>query len=477
MKNKKKLFALVCVFLAVIMLLTACGEKKPGNNETSGNNEIPTVAPEDPLVTLLPDVKYNSEFVILTAGWEGLIASEEDGDPITSAVMERTMYMEERFGLSFSLITTGSVTTVQNSHMSGGGEFDLLWPHPTSGIVELMTSGVLANLHEMKYQHLDQSWWNQSQVENYTTNGKLYVGVNDLTITGQSLLGLIYNRDKYKTYDFKDDLHDVAMNRDFTVEYLKTLLMNCQNDLDGEGEGDNAEYGFLFQPESSRRWLWALGERILTKNSEGVFEVALQKDAVTNMCSALYGLLYESGDVLVQGTGGNAAFPSSNFWMTFESGRALISTFNIGSLYYLLRDLNFDIGYLPLPMLDDRQEDYLVVEASGLMAIPALPRSLDMSSEIFEALAIHSHRHLRPAFFDVILMGRLSENPDDYEMLDFLHSSKFYDVGFTLDESGDVLGLIQEIVINRKSPDSAAIYLQAKKNLINGLADLANTIK
>lgn len=290
-------------------------------------------------------------------------------------------------------------------------------------------------------------------------------------------MGLVYNRDKYKTYGFEDDLYDVVNDKDFTVEYLKNLLVNCQSDINGSDDASNAEYGLLFQVESSRRWMWALGTRILTKNTDGVHELSMKNESVTNMCNALYGLLYESGDVMVAKTGGNASFPSSNLWTTFESGRALITTFNIGSLYGMLRDLEFDIGYLPLPMLNKQQGDYLVVEASGMMAIPALPKNLDMSSAVYEGLAIYSYRYLRPAFINTILLGRLSEDSGDYEMLDYLYSSKFYDLGFTLDEDGVALEIIQTVVIDKKAPDSAAMYLRSKKNLLNALADLANTIK
>ena len=478
MQNKKWLSMLLCLLLAMTMLLTGCGEQNTGDPETKPETESAdeTVAEEDPLVTLLPDTQYNSEFVIFSANGDGLVSFEEDGEPINSKIVERTLYLEERFKLAMSSTASGSVDQIKTSHMAGGGEFDLIWPHPTDGIVDLMISGVLADLHDMEYQYLDQPWWNQSQVENYTANGKLYLGVNDMTITWQSLLGLVYNRDKYKDYGFEDDLHDVAMAKDFTVEYLETMLMNCQTDVNGEGESSIAEYGLLFQTNSSRRWMWALGERILNKNSDGVFEVALKADSLTKMCSALYGLLYESGDVLVEATGPNATFPSSNLWTTFESGRALMTTFNIGSLYPLLRELDFDIGYLPLPKLNDEQEDYLVVEASGMIAIPAVPRNLEMSSAVLEAFAIISYQDLRPTFFDVILMGRLSENPDDYEMLEFLHSSKFYDIGFTLDSNEDALGIINAVVVDKKAPDSAAIYLRSKKNLIDAIATLANTI-
>lgn len=476
MQNKKWLLAFVCFLLAATMLLPSCGGGgKKGANTTPETQ--PQAAAGDPLKEMLPDKQYDSDFHIWNYfGEEAFCAREEDGDPIRTVEVQRTLYIEERFGVTLSSNKSGSYEQLKASQMSGGGEFDLIYPHPTSGIVDLMTSGSCANLLDLEYLHFSESWWNQSQVENYTANGKLYLCVNDMSIAGQSLLGLVYNRDRYKNYEFEDDLHDVAMAKNFTLEYLGNLLKACQSSIEG-GDASTAEYGLLFQTDSSRRWMWALGERILTKNNDGEFVVALTAAPLTNMCKKLYTLLYETGDVLVEKTGGNAVFPTSNLWTTFSSGRALMTTFNIGSLHHMLRDLDFDYGFLPLPKLDDLQPDYLVVEASSLVAVPARPKNLEMSGVILETFAIYSYQKLRPAFFDVILMGRLSENPDDYEMLEFLHTSKFYDFGFTLDTNEDALGIINAVVVDKKAPDSAAIYLRSKTNALNALATLANTIE
>ena len=478
MNNKRKLFAPLCILLVMASLLCACGEKKNDNADTTSNQSVDE---NNPLISLLPDTDYDSTFVILTReGYnEGqyLVNHEETGDPINAVSVARTVYLEDKYAIDMSVVENENLVTVlNNSHLAGGKEFDLIEPHPTDGITNLMVSGCFANLLEMPYQFTSREWWNQSQVENYTTNGKLYLGVSDLTITGQSLLGLIYNRDRYVSLGFTEDLHDLTMSGGFTMEYLKELLTRCQSSSDGTDE-DAAEYGLLFQVESSRRWMYALGQRILTKNSDGVFELSLKKDPLVSLCSAMYGVLYESGDVMVANTGGNKVFAQSDYWTTFESGRALFAAFNIGSNYSLLRELEFDVGYLPLPKLNASQQDYLVVEASALMGLPALAKNGEMSSVILEAMSIWSYQKMRPAFFDTILMGRLSENPDDYEMLEFLHESKFYDFGFTLDSENVALNIISEVVINKKRPDTVAGYLVAKENDLDAITDLANTIQ
>ena len=483
MKQKRTFTSLLCLLLVTLTLLCACGKKDPAGTGTppSGNDGTKTEE-SSPIIELLPANKYTEEFVILTReGYNNgqyLVFHEEDGDPLNKVSVERTLYLEEHYGIDMVINEQEHLVTVlENATLNNSGEYDLVGPHPTDGIVKLMTSGCFANLLETPYQFTEREWWNQSQVENYTTNGKLYLGVSDLTITSQSLLALVYNRDRYAALGLTDNLYDVVNAGGFTMEYLNTLLTQCKSDQDGDFDPNTAEYGLLFQTNSSRRWMYALGQRILTKNTDGVFELSLKSEPLVTLCSSMYSLLYESGDVLVAATGANATFASSDFWKTFTEKRALFVTFNVGSLYPLLRNLDFDIGYLPLPKLDDGQRDYLVVEASGFITIPATANNMEMSSVILEALSIYSYTEMRPAFFNAILYGRLSENPEDYKMLEFLHGAKFYDIGFTLDSSSVALGAINTYVVDKKAPDSAANLLVGKRNELKALVTQANTIQ
>ena len=118
----------------------------------------------------------------------------------------------------------------------------------------------------------------------------------------------------------------------------------------------------------------------------------------------------------------------------------------------------------------------MVFCANGIIGVPVSTKSYDESGLLFEYLAIHSSTYLANTFYEVILGGRLSEYPEDYEMLMFLHSKKFYDLGFALDENQDFLGILVETLDPNTNPDSIAITLKAKSTLMAQLIDLANGI-
>lgn len=129
-----------------------------------------------------------------------------------------------------------------------------------------------------------------------------------------------------------------------------------------------------------------------------------------------------------------------------------------------------------MPKYDESQEDYRVNCASGLHAIPASTTSYEESGMIFEFLAIHSHLNLAPTFYETILGGRLSEYPEDYEMLMLMHSKKYFDLGFTLDGEQNFIGILENLLVPDCNPDSIAITLKGKENLLNQLIDAANGI-
>ena len=149
---------------------------------------------------------------------------------------------------------------------------------------------------------------------------------------------------------------------------------------------------------------------------------------------------------------------------------------DIGAQYPLLRDIEFDLGYAPLPKYDESQKDYMVFCANGIIGIPASTKSFTDSGLIYEYLAVHSSTYLANTFYEVILGGRLADFPEDYEMLMFLHSKKFYDLGFALDEKQEFLGVLVETLAPDVNPDTIAIKLKAKSALLQQLIDIANGI-
>ncbi len=480
MNKMKRILALLFVVVLTVSVFSSCKNKGNGTTTTEPETSGGSVSPKPSLVEeLLPKTDYGAkEFKIITM--EGynetghLIQNEDSSNAIDEVAFKRTCYINERFNVQLQLIQTNDlVRDVKLSYTNNDQLYNLIYPHPTTGITTLMTEGLLADLNTFNDLHLKREWWNQSQVENYTTNHKLYLGVSDYTITGQGFVGLVYNKEAYAAFEFQDDLYQMVKNGKWTIEALTQLVAAADNNTN---EAERTSYGLIFHSGYTARWMYALGENILEKKDNS-FVRGFSTTQMVKIADKLDALVNDRPNVLVMNAD-NATFHSTPMWTSFASGESLFLTYDIGVLYPMLSELSFEIGYLPLPILGETpDEDYRVICAGGLLGIPSDTEDAVMSSVILEALSIYSYEQLRPTFYNTILNGRLSSNMADAQMLDFLHSKKFFDFGYTLDANGDAIFMLSRCVITDQRPDSVAGYIVSNKDLLDAIKDLANNIK
>ena len=481
----KKIFLLLLVMILILPMALSCGGKKnegKPTSEPSSADESGNVTDEDDGFHL-PDINYgNRDFNILSLtdynDRHYLVYHDETGDPLSSEAFSRTLYIEKTYGVVLKFTgVPDAVTTLYNSHIGGGGDYDLIDPHPTEGIVQLLTSGILADLYSLSYLSLDKAWYNQSQAEGYTIDGKLFIVASDLTLTGQNFTGLVFNKEIYRSLEQEDDLYDLVDNHGWTMERLLQLSALYGQDEDSNNIYDaNDTYGIVYHKGYTTSFMYGMGQTILKKEEDGLYHLAFDTNRLTTMAETLYGLLYESDNHAYIGTANVASYPGSDMWKIFSSGRALFATFDFGGLYVLLRDLDFEKGYLPLPMLDPDQTDYQVFCGAGFLGIPALAKDTSASAVLLEALSYYSFKNLRTVFFNAILQGRLAKKPEDYKMLELMHEKKIYDVGFTLDQVGVAAQMLQTVVVDNKRT-AIATYLRSKGSEIKQLEKLANELK
>ena len=449
------------------------GDDDDGKNmeiTTSDDTDVVSAYPTHPEweqtdFHFLTDNGYNAE--------RHFIDKEQDGDPIVAKSVYRTLYVEESYNINMVLHESDQlVNLIRNDLAAGGGSYDMIFPHPTAGITSLMLEGCLSNILDyISVLSLDEEWYNTSQIANYTINDKLYLVTSDYSILGQGFTGIVYNKELYDSYKFDLDLYDIVDNGDWTYETMLTLLKPFDSPTDNP---DSKTYGLALHEGYLYEWSFAFGETILVKNSGGEYEIGFNNTRLTDIAEKVYDLCW-SNNAVVRGTAINATFPDSVMFTTFKAGRALMITFAVGGLYNLLRDIKFDIGILPTPTWDAEQEDYRVMCASGFLAIPAAAKDGEKSAIILEILSRVSYRDMRPAYFENILLGRLSNSENDYRMLELMHSKKSYDLGVTLDEDSIVRYTLSNVVVTAQSKNIPG-YLRQKKNSFDALVELANSL-
>ncbi len=392
---------------------------------------------------------------------------------IEASCYARTLYLEERYNVELKVI---EVEKPHESLMEMAGTdtqaYDLMFPHPKVGIASLATAGYMVDMLTLNELDFSQDWWVNGMVEGYKINGGLYYTSSDAAIVSQGLAGLIYNKDLYNTYGFEEDLYQVVYDKEWTQEKMLEIM----EVISSSTSGSTGTYGFIHHNSHTYGMAVGMGYQILKRDADGTMTFAPTKESTVKIAEAVYDIFYEHEKTVFAGSAAtNAVLGSSEIWLLFSGGKGLFMSFDIGQTYSLLRDLRFDVGYLPFPMLENEvQKDYKMFCGSGLYGIPTTAVNAEDSALIFDAYSIYSMEHVKPAFFEIIIGGRLSENPADFEMLNYLHMRKSFDLGFTLDEGNIFYALIHTAAVAQKNPQSVGRLLTQYSSTARNLEKLAN---
>ena len=475
----------VLLFLMALCLLLGClaGCKKPQEPPKVTTGEAPVT--QSPILADLPTKDFEGrDFTILVFGdkaveTDGSIVRREMGsDDLEMSIYRRTLFLEDQYNVNFKMAATQDAYQSLFADVDGGGQsFDLVMPHPTEGIAAILTSGLCTNLLGLNNLSLDQPWYVQSMVENYQTNGKLYTVVCDLDAAGMGFNGIIFNEDLYESVGYTEDLYELVYNGEWTLDHFYRTVMEYQPTNEGVSREDRM-YSMIYHKGTERAFMYGAGQTTVKRNSENQYEFALKAESLNVVADYLYKLVYEAENIFVGEPTYYSDFANCKMIQVFKAGHAVFFEYDIGGLYLHLRDIPFNLGYLPMPKLDTYQDDYQMICGGVGTLIPAALNDKEDSAIILEAMARHSHLNLRPAFYNTILQGRLSPEPKDYEMLDYIFSHIFFDIGFTFDGAGTgkMKGILTYVVISDEK-NTVDVFLESNSNYMQNIVNTINNIQ
>ena len=133
-----------------------------------------------------------------------------------------------------------------------------------------------------------------------------------------------------------------------------------------------------------------------------------------------------------------------------------------------LRESEVDLGLLPYPKYDAAQENYLSMDWGGLAGVPASIQNPEMVGAVIELLAYYSGETVIPAYYDVLLAGKLARDEDSTKMLDILFDTITYEIGgnYFGFSSGfnDLFYTLGNYVVMNGNSDFASLYAKNEKS-------------
>lgn len=176
------------------------------------------------------------------------------------------------------------------------------------------------------------------------------------------------------------------------------------------------------------------GIRVTTKNSEGISELTLNNPKTTIVIDKLIKLLRDKNIAMYSNDYSGKATTGDVFTdvmlPSFMANRLL---FNFNWIFAALdlRDMEADFGIIPMPLFDEKQDEYYSLLSpywSAFITVPSTCSDTDMIGNLLDAMGYYSQQLVTTAFIDVTVTNKALRDDDSANMLNIIFDSMVYDL-------------------------------------------------
>lgn len=463
------------LLVAMLLSLAACGETDTTDETTADTtgtvDTTETETEETRTPHQVPDTLDfgGATFNIAYPEWQGyrfyFFADEATGDAMNDAIFQRTILVEDYLNVDITQYSPGYiadvVADVKKTINAGDDIYQLALLHCIQGVSELVTGGMMYNFDTLPYVSLDADWWNREQMDVLRLGENTYYGVSDYMIPCP--YAIYFNKDIVRDYNM-DDPYQLVYEGNWTLDKFVDMAVEFTRDVDGDGKYNEDIDNFgLSATETSKyvSFLTGCDQYLTERGADGKVQLALNTEKTHTIIETMHKLMEKAGTIYLT----TAEDESAQF--DFASGKLLFRLDTIASAV-LFRDYEADIGIVPYPKFDTEQENYISMDWGGLMGIPTTIGDPDMVGAVLELLSWYSADTVIPAYYDVLLDGKLARDEDTTAMVDILFDTITYEIGVNyFGFSGGFSSMynpINEVVIVANSTDFASWYAKKEKS-------------
>ena len=406
-----------------------------------------------------------ADFVVAYPAWAGYVyyffADEQTGDSMNDAIFDRKLRVEDAVNVSIGQVECGYIVEVVNevkrSVQAGDDAYQMGLFHCIQGISEMATGNYLFNLDELPNIDLSAGWWNQTMMDMLRLGSKTYYGVNDYMIPAPYCI--YFNKDMVTRYQL-DNPYGLVYEGEWTLDRFLSLSESVTQDQNGDGKFGDEDFAGIIANDSScyTSFVTGCGQYMTSRDEEGHVALDMNTERMISIVEKVYAAANAPGVIQVPGTKGGIEM--------FSQGNIL---FDLGSIAGAVkfRETEFDLGILPYPKFNTEQDNYISLDWGGLMAVPATVGNPEMVGAVIELLAYESADTVIPAYYDVLLAGKLARDTDTVAMMDLLFDTIAYEIGGNyFGFSGGFNALFYTLggeVVGNRNPDFSSFYAKNEK--------------
>ena len=175
--------------------------------------------------------------------------------------------------------------------------------------------------------------------------------------------------------------------------------------------------------------------------------------------------------------GNNSKYGFAELEYMFRTGKGLFYNTTVNSISILKnQDLDFTVGILPICHLSEEDDEYYCPVnryQSSVIGIPVSnTENVEAAAFVLNALGYYNVQlptSVKTAYAELTLKLQASDSEDDFDMLDLVFNSRFYDLGsiFPINALTNMYGTL----INGQSNQLTSYYDTHKDEIETALAD------
>ncbi len=371
----------ICALLVAGMALTACACKGGGSASGGGAADIQPMEGETPekldgyefKVVDLHDTRWNRE---------------NSGTPYYDAWQQVLDEVETLYDCKISLETASpdELFTRMQPEVMAGGEYANIVCTTQWAYGRLIGGDLVMDLNELEV-NWDNPWWNQSIRQISTVQGKTYAANGSFIFDASSTYMLYYNEDIWKELKLPDPYEIVNSGKwtmDKFMEYAK--MANRDDDHSGAMDSESDRWG-VATPDGDfcRALFMGMGGSYFSTNDQGRVVLACNNNRSYDIVEKMQKMVKQDKSICT---------------LTGSEWTKVLSLFTSGHALFLgnspgvqdLKDCEFDWGVMPMPKLNEEQEEYTscVDHNSVVFGVPRTNTHRHETSVLLEALGRHA---------------------------------------------------------------------------------------
>ena len=437
----KKFIVILLLLCMTAALFASCGNgaatpdetKSPDGQESgTGESQTETDSQSDPSEReFIPDGLRDQDFKefvfnIMYSPARGLMVislqDAQTGDLIEDTLFECSSAVAERFNIIYERTDGGGdhdlEGKLENSVLSGTpNEYSMTIGHDYLTVRNSM-KGYYADLTTGDAFDFSKPWWPEKNLQSTSIGNKMYVASSYVSYSPMTGAGILAFNKKMMNDRNLVAPYEQVFDNDWYMEDLIEYAEEGQNDANGDGVIDidaGEHYGFVMGSMAATGFERSMDVVPVGKDSDDMPYYALDMERAFVMLDKL-GWLLESGKRFDDNTSQFEAFKNQGALFLYTSTR---------DVYRKVRTYeNITYGFLPIPMLDEVQEDYIAGSSDMLWGVPQTSiNQFHQISTIIEALSCQTYNYVVPTFYETTLQTKLSDSEEDVKVLDLVRDA------------------------------------------------------